>query len=212
MELGGDHFTSNCVMEWNGSPLATTFVSDQFLDVQIPASLIVAAGTAQIQVKDTSSGLISSTASFYILSPAAATAGVVQLISIAPDGTAANGDTLVPASISETGRFVAFQSDATNLTPDPVDQYAQIYLRDTCVGADSSCTPSTRLISVTYSGSAPNDPSRYSSVSADGRFVAFDSTATNILPGTDICYTLYSCVYLRDTCIGATSGCQPTTT
>jgi Tol biopolymer transport system component len=211
MQVVGYNFTATCVVEWNGSPLATVFVSSEFLNVQIPALLVGAPGSARITVKDTSSGLASSAAIYPILSPAAATAGVVQLISVAPDGSAANGDSAVAASISQTGRYVAFQSAASNLTSDPANQYAQIFLRDTCISAASSCAPSTQLVSVTDDGAAPNDPNRNSAVSADGRYVAFDSGATNILPNSGLCGPELNCVYLRDMCTGVASGCTPTT-
>jgi hypothetical protein len=211
MQVVGYNFTSTCVVEWNGSPLATTFVTNQFLNVQIAASLVATPGSARITVKDTSSGLASSAAIFPILSPAAATAGVIQLISIAPDGSAANGDSLVAASISQTGRYIAFQSSATNLTSGPANGIYQIFLRDTCIGAGAGCVPSTQLVSVTDDGQPPNGQSRFSAVSADGRFVAFDSGATNFVPRFGICGPALNCVYLRDMCTGVASGCTPAT-
>lgn len=211
MQVVGYNFTGTCVVEWNGNPLATAFQSDQFLSVQIPASLVAAPGSAKITVADTSSGLASSAAVFPILSPAAATAGVVQLISIALDGSAANGDSLVAASISQTGRYVAFQSAATNLTSDPANGIEQIFLRDTCIGADSSCTPSTHLVSVADDGQPPNGQNWDSALSADGRFVVFDSNATNILSGTGNCGITFECVFMRDMCTGVATGCTPRT-
>lgn len=211
MQVVGYNFTGTCVVEWNGNPLATAFQSDQFLSVQIPASLVAAPGSAKITVADTSSGLASSAAVFPILSPAAATAGVVQLISIAPDGSAANGDSLVAASISQTGRYVAFQSAATNLTPDPANGIEQIFLRDTCIGADGGCTPSTHLVSVADDGQPPNGQNWDSALSADGRFVVFDSNATNILSGTGNCGITFECVFMRDMCTGVATGCTPRT-
>jgi Tol biopolymer transport system component len=217
MTIGGNHFTSNSVVEWNGSPLATTLLptaplSDQILSVQVAASMVAEPGSAQITVKDTSTGAVSNTVVFSILSPAAATAGVVQLISIAPDGSAANGDSLVTASISETGRYISFQSSATNLTSGPANGIEQIYLRDTCIGADQSCVPSTELVTVTEDGLPPNGQNWESAVSADGRFVVFDSNATNIVPQTGNCGISIECVYIRDMCTGVVSGCVPETT
>jgi len=158
------------------------------------------------------SGATSNAVPFGIASPAAATAGVVQLITIALDGTPANANSLVAPSINSDGRYVAFQSAATNLVSGPASGFQDIYLRDTCLGsAPPGCTPSTTRISVTYDGSPTNFHSRDSSISGDGRFVAFDSQATNILPGTSTCGGLSSCAFLRDTCNGAPAGCVPTT-
>ena len=87
-------------------------------------------------------------------------------------------------------------------------------IRDTCLGsAPPGCVPTTTRVSVTYDGSLTNGHSRDSAISADGRSVAFDSSATNILPNSSICApdAGYSCTFLRDTCAGADLGCTPTT-
>ena len=59
-------------------------------------------------------------------------------------------------------------------------------------------------------GTAVNGHSRSSAVSADGRYVAFDPQTTNLLLGNDPC-SPNSCVFLRDTCTNASSGCVPST-
>lgn len=219
--VGGSGFTSTTVVYWNGDPLPMEayWQSATYMVADVSSSLIVKPGTAMIQAVDTSTGAKSNTVPFGIASPAAATAGVVQLVSIAMDGTPANGNSLVPPSVSATGRYIAFQDNATNLASGPSSsQYQQIYERDTCVGAPSGCTPSTTQISVTYDGSLPAGHSYDSAVSADGRYVAFDSVAPNILPNISPCGVAVSgpaqlsCVYLRDTCTDAPSGCSPSTT
>jgi hypothetical protein len=207
----GSGFTTSSVIEWNGTALPTSFGDSSDLGAAVSASLIATPGTVTVTVRDTSSGSISNVVPFGIASSAAATAGVVQLITVATDGTSANADSLVAPSINSDGRYVAFQSAATNVVAGPASGYQDIYLRDTCLGsAPPGCTPSTTRISVTYDGSPTNFHSFDSSVSSDGRFVAFDSEATNILPNTSICNN--TCAFLRDTCNGAPAGCVPTTT
>src|SRR5262249_18987317 len=141
------------------------------------------------------------------------TAGVVGFATAAMDGSPANGNSLVGPSISATGRYVAFQSNATNVAPGPASGFQEIYERDTCVGAPPGCTPTTTRVTVTSDGSPVNFQSFNSAISADGRFVAFDSTATNILPSTTICALAPgdSCTFVRDTCVGAQGGCTPHT-
>ncbi len=176
--------------------------------------MVAAPGSARITVHDAATGVTSNALPFYIASPAAATAGVVQMITVAPDGTPANVSSLVAPSISATGRYVAFRSAATNLGAGVSSSYQQIYERDTCIGAPAGCTPSTIPISVTYDGSPPDHHSRTFSISGDGRYVAFDADADNILPNSSACDTglVYSsCVFARDTCIGAPAGCIPST-
>ncbi len=212
LSLGGTGFTNSSVVQWNGTALPTTFGTAEILTATVASDLVAIPGTASIMVKDPSSGAASNPQSFGIASPAAATAGVIQLVTVGTDGSPANGNSLVGPSINSDGRYVAFQSAATNLVSGPASGYQDIYLRDTCLGASAppNCTPSTIRISVTYDGSPTNGHSRDSSVSGDGRFVAFDSQATDILPNTSICSNI--CVFLRDTCNGAAAGCVPTTT
>jgi hypothetical protein len=209
--VNGTGFTNSSVVEWNGNPIPTTFGDGTDVAASVSSSFIGAPGNAAITVKD--SGATSNSVAFAIGSPAAATAGVMALITVARDGSPANGDSLVAPSISATGRYVAFQSNATNLASGLASNFQEIYERDTCVGVNSGCTPSTSRVTVTYDGSAVNGHSRDSAISADGRYVAFDSSATNILPNTGICGQSpgFACVFLRDTCIGAPSACTPST-
>jgi hypothetical protein len=102
-------------------------------------------------------------------------------------------------SVSADGRYVAY----TALQ----DKLAQVFLRDTCAGADASCRPSTSLLSVAEDGTAGNADSRTPSISFDGRYVAFSSAATNLISSAPAGRQ----VYLRDTCAGAPDGCSPST-
>jgi trimeric autotransporter adhesin len=208
----GTGFTTTSVIEWNGTALPTAFGTSTDINAPITAAMVAAPGTANVMVYDPATGAKSATLTFGIASPAAATAGVVQMITVAPGGTPANGDSLVAPSISTTGRYVSFQSAGTNLGAGTAGTWAQIYERDTCIGAPSGCTPTTIPITVTADGSAPNGNSRTSSVSGDGRYVAYDTQASNILSTVPSCWTEAVCVFLRDTCIGVPSGCTPSTT
>ena len=72
-------------------------------------------------------------------------------------------------SISANGRFVAFASDASNLVAGDSGVVTDIFLYDLDAGT---------LRSITANG---NDDSRRPAISADGRFVAFESRATNLV-------------------------------
>ena len=216
LNLNGTGFTSSSAVYWNTTALSASFGSSVNMQATIPASLLTQPGTAQITVKD--SPVTSNALSFSVASPAAVAAGVIAMVTAAPDGSPANADTgsgNTPA-ISATGRYVAFQSLATNLAPGTnTSGYAEIFERDTCIGAPSfGCTPSTWRITVTSDGSPVNGHSYHAAISADGRYVAFDTAATNILPNTPQCSPsqLFGCIFLRDTCTGAPLGCAPTTT
>jgi trimeric autotransporter adhesin len=138
------------------------------------------------------------------------------LLSVTTEGDAANDDSRSP-SISADGRYVAFSSAATNLLPDAAAG-RQVYLRDICVGAPSSCAPSTQLISTDSSGALVGTESILPSVSASGRFVAFvavtpshakssaHARATAGSPNSG-----FRQVFVRDTCLGA-ANCTAKTT
>ena len=102
-------------------------------------------------------------------------------------------------ALSLDGRYVAYTAVQND--------HAQVFLRDTCEGAASACQSHTTLLSTAADGTAANDDSRTPSMSADGRYVAFSSAATNLVenapPGRQI--------YLLDTCAGAGETCKPST-
>jgi Tol biopolymer transport system component len=97
------------------------------------------------------------------------------LISVTPNGTGSNGNSLYP-SISANGRYVAFESSANNLVPGDTNGFIDIFVRD--LSSDI-----TTLVSVDSTGTQANVASFHPSISSDGRYVAFDSYASNLVPG-----------------------------
>jgi Tol biopolymer transport system component len=131
------------------------------------------------------------------------------LASVANTGQAPNADALDP-SVSSDGRYVVFSSAATNLVSTVTSGSSEIYLRDTCLGVSSGCTPSTSLISLAADGSTPgNGPSTEPFISADGQYVVFVSTATNLVSQST---SGAAEIYVRSTCLNTTASCTPTTT
>ena len=100
---------------------------------------------------------------------------VTTRVSVGPGGGQSNGDSDWPA-ISADGRFVAFQSSATNLVPGDTNGAIDVFVHDRQAGT-------TRRASVGAGGAQANEFSFFSALSADGRFVVFDSAATNLVPG-----------------------------
>ena len=116
-------------------------------------------------------------------------------VSVASDGTQSNGSSDAPA-ISADGRYVVFQSSASNLVPGlgNANRWTHIYLHDTV-------TRRTELIDMAPSGGYSDEGSYEPTVSGDGRFVAFMSTSTNLIAG----YTGGErSVYVRDREAGRT--------
>ncbi len=103
-------------------------------------------------------------------------------VSVASDGSQGNGFS-AGGSISADGRFVAFGSSVSNLVPGDTNGRGDIFLRDTCVGAPAGCAPSTVRVSVASDGTQADDGSFSPSISADGAFVAFGSSASNLMAG-----------------------------
>jgi hypothetical protein len=102
-------------------------------------------------------------------------------------------------TVSLDGRFVAYTAEQNSRT--------QVFLRDTCTGADAACKPSTTLLSAAPDGAAANGDSHTPSMSADGRYIAFSSAATNLVADAPAGHQ----VYLRDTCFGAAAACVTST-
>ena len=98
--------------------------------------------------------------------------GTTQVISIAPDGGIANGDSWEP-SISADGKSVAFTSKADNLGVADTNGQPDIYLWDRESGA-------MQRVSVASDGSEANGFSGEAEVDGEGRRVVFSSGATNL--------------------------------
>ena len=114
--------------------------------------------------------------------------GVTRRVDVSAGGAQGNGIRIIPPSVSidSAGRYVAFQTDDTNLVPgtahtctvvEPGTQPCPgIYVRDLQSG-------STRLLNVSDSGALANGYSQFPVISSDGRYVAFLSGASNLVPG-----------------------------
>lgn len=99
------------------------------------------------------------------------------LVSLADDGRQGNGRSEnVWASVSGDGRRVVFNSRATNLVRGRIGRAAHLYVRDL---ANST----TELVDVSSDGTPGNADSFGATISADGRWAAFTSDATNLVEG-----------------------------
>ncbi len=96
-------------------------------------------------------------------------------VSISSAGQQGNGSSFYP-SISADGRYVAFYSDATNLVAGETNVKYDVFVYD-------RKTHKTRRVSVSSGGQEGNGNSLAPSISADGRYVAFHSYASNLVAG-----------------------------
>jgi hypothetical protein len=102
-------------------------------------------------------------------------AGTTERVSVDSHGVQSNGDSYF-TSLSGDGRFVAFGSFASNLVPGDTQHFADIFVRD-------RASDTTERASVNSSGRQGNAGSFYPTISAEGRYVAFSSWATNLVTG-----------------------------
>jgi hypothetical protein len=121
-----------------------------------------------------------------LLAAAPASAQVVR-VSVSTAGVEANNSS-GRSSISETGRYVVFDSYATNLVAADTNNTSDIFLRDRDTDVDgvfdeAGAVATTRLSTGDASAEA-NGFSQDPQITPDGRYVVFASNATNLLPGT----------------------------
>ena len=100
---------------------------------------------------------------------------ITSLVSVSTAGSQANGHCDPPA-ISGNGRYVAFPSDADNLVANDTNGTYDIFVRDIVMNE-------TTRVSVSSTGTQANFGSYSPSISADGRFVAFESRADSLVSG-----------------------------
>ncbi|MCA1683622.1 MAG: hypothetical protein LC708_00605, partial [Actinobacteria bacterium] len=108
-------------------------------------------------------------------------AGTTALVSVNSAGTAGgNGDSANSGrtyAISDDGRYVTFQSDASDLVPGDANHATDVFLRDLVART-------TTVVSANAAGAGSGDRTSSSpSISGDGRFVTYASSATNLVAG-----------------------------
>ncbi len=131
-------------------------------------------------------GVLVGVAVFATVALAGGSGPKTKLVSRASNGDPAANGYSYPGGITPNGRWVPFESDADNL-PGATGDY-QVYVRDRKTG-------STKLVSKSNSGDPGDDDSYDASISDDGRFIAFESYASN-LPGS--LGPTYLQAYVRD--------------
>jgi len=126
--------------------------------------------------------------------------GETRRVSVASDLTEGDGGSEWP-SLSADGRYVTFYSSATNLVAGDTNGYSDVFLHDIQEAT-------TVLVSAGMEGAASDNSSHYPSISADGRFVAFESWASNLAESdTNWSYD----VFVRDMVKGTTTRASVST-
>jgi Tol biopolymer transport system component len=120
--------------------------------------------------------------------------GTTTLVSRTSSGAPANGHSNSPV-ISANGRYVAFTSQASNLVPTDTNGALDVFVRDLQAGT-------TTLVSVSSGGAAANYGAYEPSISADGRYIAFESASDTLVPGDTNVFNRD--IFVRDTLLGTT--------
>jgi Tol biopolymer transport system component len=102
-------------------------------------------------------------------------AGTTARVSVARGGGDADGDSHV-TSLSPDGRFVLFDSDASDLVPGDTNGAGDVFLYD-------RQTRAIQRVSISSAGRQGNGSSAGGVISADKKVIAFRSSATNLVKG-----------------------------
>jgi Tol biopolymer transport system component len=98
------------------------------------------------------------------------------LLTVLPAAGTQGNDNSINPSLSADGRYVAFESDATNLVAGDTSGMRDIFVRDRTTGT-------TTLVSKDSAGVEGNGYSFNPAISADGRYVTYESVATSLVSG-----------------------------
>ncbi len=215
LDLQGSNFISSSTdptqvsqVRWTAgatqTTLTTTSVSATDIKATVPGSLYASAGTAMVAVFNPPAPQVPVTGGTPQPSGGGGGSSNSQTFTITSAGPASAHATtaLLPEetpSVSSDGRLVAYTGSQ--------EGHTQIFLRDTCEGAPSGCKPQTTLLSAASDGTAANEDSNSPSLSANGRYAAFSSAATNLVENAPAGRQ----IYLRDSCAGSEGSCSPST-
>jgi Tol biopolymer transport system component len=119
--------------------------------------------------------------------------GTTRRVSVDLAGGDADGPSVL-SSMSWSGRYVAFESDASDLVAGDGNGLEDVFVRDMVAGV-------TTRVTVDLAGGDADGDSYYPSISADGRYVAFESEATDLVAGDD---NGLEDVFVRDLATGTT--------
>ncbi|MFZ0738305.1 MAG: hypothetical protein WCA98_16425 [Candidatus Acidiferrales bacterium] len=154
-------------------------------------------GVAQVYLRDT------------CLSETTGTCVPMTVLVSSPDGVTPADAPASSPSAGEDGTYVSFTSAASNLVNGVSPLFPQVYRSETCVAGVLDCVPLVTLVSSNDGVTPANGTSGESSITSDGRYVAYASTATNLVQTAS---SGIQQVFVRDTCGVVTTGCTTSTT
>jgi hypothetical protein len=202
LAVNGSGFLPCSVVQWSGAALpAAIFIGTSGMASVIPPSNITAAGIDEVTVATPApGGGTSGNEPFTVYTPGS------------PGNSKISGAALSLPLMSSDQRYTVYVLASTDGATEVPGSTQNIFVNDTCTGVTSGCTPATTIVSAGLSNAAANGDSTFPAISggasADGRYVSFLSSATNLVSGVTNGVVN---AYVRDTCTGAAPGCTPTT-
>ena len=164
----GTGFVSSSVIQWNGGPVATSFVSPTQLTAQIPAGLVATAGTAVVRVINPSA-VLSNTLTFTIAAPTPA------IFSLSPNSAPA-GSPAFNLTVTGSG-FVSGASVQWNGSPLATSFLSTTQLTAQVLAASIAAATSAS-VTVLNPGSAPSNALTFTVT------VPLAPTISNVAPST----------------------------
>ena len=212
LSVAGTGFLEGATVTWDGASRTTSYVSETQLVASILSSDLEVARTVSVRVRNPEPTAGASNAlKFSVLD---GTGGVQPssfpiLVTVTIDDLPPNGP-IVNGGLDWDGGFVTFASKASNLVAGDTNDAYDLFMRDTCLRyiPDESCRPTMDRLVMGVGGAEPNgdvgwtdtSPEGSLAVSFNGRYVAFVSSADNLVPGDT---NGVDDAFLLDTCIDA---------
>ena len=209
LSVTGIGFREGATMTWDGADRTTRYVSDTQVVASILSSDLETPRTVGVRVRnpEPTAGASNELTFDIVAAGGVEPSGFPILITATIDESPPNGP-IVNGGLDWDGGFVTFASRASNLVADDTNDAYDLFIRDTCKRyiPDDDCTPTTTRPVMGFGGAEPNgdigwtdtSPEGSLAVSFNGRYVAFVSSANNLVPddtnGVDD-------VFLVDTCI-----------
>ena len=127
-------------------------------------------------------------------------AGLTTRVSMGADGAQGDGGSAWP-SISDDGRFVVFSSAATNLVPGDTNSRFDVFSLDKEAGELTRLSVSSEGVQ----GDSDSTTGYGNLISGDGRFVSFNSCASNLVPGASGCNAFVTAINWSVTSVSVTA-------
>jgi hypothetical protein len=213
LNVTGTGFVEGAIVTWDGADRSTDYVSATQVIAVISGMDLTTPRTVSVRVRNPDPTVGPSNSLPFVVEPFVSPepSGFPVLISMGTDGSRPNGPSVNGGTDWEADHVI-FASRASNLVPGDTNGAYDLFIRKTCL--HSVCTPETIRGVLASDGGEPNgdvgwtstSPEDSLAVSFSGRFVAFVSSASNLVAGDT---NGVDDVFIVDLCINPRTACTP---